>query len=335
MSTAPSSASPANVSAVLPTDLATDLAPARTSALAGAGTRAPDSDAADAENAYRLHRRFDRMGRLFGDAAMERLFASHVMVIGLGGVGGFAAESLARSGIGRLTLVDFDRVCVTNSNRQLQAMRGTIGKYKAQVLAERLRLINPQATIEPICRFYDQASAAALLSLAPDFIVDAIDNITAKCHLIATARRMGLPLVSATGASGRMDPTLLRIADLADTRIDPLAQEVRHILRRKYGFPTEGAFGIPAVYSLEHPQHPEDLHYDHGEGFHCVCPGGKNDHHSCEERRLIYGTASFVTGSFGLSCASVVVRSLVDRQRTPTAVVTPRDPSAPASSDVD
>jgi tRNA A37 threonylcarbamoyladenosine dehydratase len=171
------------------------------------------SESNDGENAYRLHRRFDRMGRLFGDAAMERLFSAHVMVIGLGGVGSFAAESLARSGIGRLTLIDFDRVCVTNSNRQLQAMRGTIGKYKAQVLAERLRLINPQSQVEPLCRFYDQATASAILSLAPDFIVDAIDNITAKCHLLASARRLGLPIVSATGASGRLDPTQLRIGD--------------------------------------------------------------------------------------------------------------------------
>lgn len=271
---------------------------------------APSSDGSDGENAYRLHRRFDRMGRMFGDAAMERLFASHVLVVGLGGVGSFAAESLCRSGIGRLTLVDFDRVCVTNSNRQLQAMRGTIGKYKAQVLAERLRLINPQAQIDPLCRFYDAGTAASIFALSPDYIVDAIDNITAKCHLLATAHRQRLPIVSATGASGRLDPTLLRVADLAQTRIDPLAQEVRHILRRKYDFPAEGPFGIPAVFSLEHPQHPQELHYDDGEGFHCVCPGGKNDHHSCEERRLIYGTASFVTGSFGLACASVVVRAI-------------------------
>ncbi len=280
-----------------------------------ASAPSPPADSGDGENAYRLHRRFDRMGRMFGDAAMERLFSAHVLVVGLGGVGSFAAESLGRSGIGRLTLVDFDRVCVTNSNRQLQAMRGTIGKYKAQVLAERLRLINPQAQIDPLCRFYDADTAASILSLSPDFIVDAIDNITAKCHLLATARRLRLPIVSATGASGRLDPTLLRVADLAETRIDPLAQEVRHILRRKYDFPSEGPFGIPAVFSLEHPQHPEELHYDDGEGFHCVCPGGKNDHHSCEERRLIYGTASFVTGSFGLTCASVVVRALASAQR--------------------
>jgi tRNA A37 threonylcarbamoyladenosine dehydratase len=268
------------------------------------------AESTETENSYRLHRRFDRMGRLFGDDSMQRLFSAHVMVVGLGGVGSFAAESLGRSGIGRLTLVDFDRVCVTNSNRQLQAMKGTIGKRKTEVLAERLRLINPQAVVEPLCRFYDAETAASIFSLTPDFVVDAIDNITAKCHLLASCRRQGIRVVCATGASGRVDPTAIRVADLADTRIDPLAQEVRHILRRKYGFEASGPFGIPAVYSSEHPRHPTELHYDEGEGFRCVCPGGKNDHHSCEERRLIYGTASFVTGSFGLACASLVVRAL-------------------------
>jgi tRNA A37 threonylcarbamoyladenosine dehydratase len=272
----------------------------------------PTPDADEGETRYRLHRRFDRMGRLVGDAKMERLFASHVVVIGLGGVGSFAAESLLRSGIGRLTLVDFDRVCVTNTNRQLQAMRGTVGKLKAQVLAERLQLVNPQAELEVVSRFYDAATSELILSRQPrpDFVIDAIDNITAKCHLIATCKQQGLPLVSSMGAAGRVDPTALRIGDLAETRIDPLAQEVRKILRTKYGFPNEGSFGISSVYSVEKPREPIELHYDDGLGFSCVCPGGKNEHHSCEERRLIYGTASFVTGSFGLFCASVVVNAL-------------------------
>lgn len=274
----------------------------------------PSPDAEDGETRYRLHRRFDRMGRLVGDHQMERLFASHVVVIGLGGVGSFAAESLLRSGIGRLTLVDFDRVCVTNTNRQLQAMRGTVGKLKAQVLAERLRLVNPQAEIEVVSRFYDAATSALILTQTPtpDFVIDAIDNITAKCHLIATCKQKRLPLVSSMGAAGRCDPTALRIDDLSETRIDPLAQEVRKILRTKYGFPAEGAFGVSAVYSVERPREPVELHYDDGLGFSCVCPGGKNEHHSCEERRLIYGTASYVTGSFGLFCASVVVNALTE-----------------------
>jgi tRNA A37 threonylcarbamoyladenosine dehydratase len=267
-------------------------------------------EGAEVENAYRLHRRFDRMGRLVGDRAMDRLFASHVMVVGVGGVGSFAAESLARSGIGRLTLVDFDRVCVTNTNRQLQAMKGTVGKAKVQVLAERLRLINPQAEVRPVLRFYDASTAAAILAAGPDYVVDAIDNVTAKCHLLSTCKRLALPVVCATGAAGRLDPTAVAVGDLADTRIDPLAQEVRKILRQKYAFPAAGPFGIAAVYSTEHPRPPVELHYDEGEGFRCVCPGGKNEFHSCDERRLIYGTASFVTGNFGLCCASVVVRAL-------------------------
>ncbi|HXE72901.1 MAG TPA: tRNA threonylcarbamoyladenosine dehydratase, partial [Candidatus Nitrosotenuis sp.] len=259
---------------------------------------------------YRLHRRFDRIGRLVGDEGMARLLRSHVMVVGLGGVGSFAAEALARSGVGRLTLVDFDLVCITNTNRQLQALKGTVGKSKALVLAERLRLVNPQARVEAERSFYNGQSSQRLLAEAPDFVVDAIDNITAKCHLLATCKERGIPVVSSTGASGRLDPTAVRIADLARTRVDPLAAAVRRILREKYAFPSKGRFGIPAVFSEEPPAAPRELSYDGGMGFRCVCPGGKNDLHSCEERAVIYGTAGFVTGAFGLACASVVVRSL-------------------------
>jgi|SRR5579883_98635 len=266
----------------------------------------------EGETAHRLHRRFDRIGRLVGDAAMERLFGAHVMVIGLGGVGSFAVEALARSGVGRLTLVDFDRVCVTNTNRQLQALAGTVARPKASVLAERVRLINPQATARPIAAFYGERTADALLAERPDWIVDAIDNLKAKCHLIAACRARGLRLVSSTGAAGRSDPTALRVVDLADTRVDPMALAVRHILRKKHGFPARGPFGVRAVYSEERPAEPVDLRYDGEAGFRCVCPGGTNDVHSCEERRVIYGTAGFVTGAFGLACASVVVRAIAD-----------------------
>ena len=267
----------------------------------------------EGETAYRLHRRFDRIGRLVGDAGMEKLLAAHVMVVGLGGVGSFAVEALARSGIGRLTLVDFDRVCVTNANRQLQAVQGAIAKPKATVLAERVRLINPQARPEPKMVFYSDRTSAELLDLSPMWVIDAIDNVTAKCHLLAACKQRGIPVVSSTGASGRMDPTAIRVVDLAETKLDPLADAVRRTLRQKYDFPPKGPFGIPAVYSIEAPLEPEELHYDGGEGFRCVCPGGKNEFHSCEERRLIYGTAGFVTGTFGLACAGVVVRALAGR----------------------
>lgn len=265
---------------------------------------------APVEDEYRLHRRFDRIGRLVGDGGMKTLMDASAMVIGLGGVGSFAAEALVRSGIGHVKLVDFDRVCITNSNRQLQAMKGTIGKQKTEILAERLQLINPQARIEPHCVFYSADNAEELLAEPVDYIVDAIDNITAKCHLLATCVARGIPVVCSTGASGRMDPTMIKVADLADTKIDALAQSVRKILRKKYDFPAEGPFGIPAVFSMEHPMEPQELTYDGGKGFRCVCPGGKNEFHSCEQRSIIYGTAGFVTGTFGMTCASVVVRHL-------------------------
>jgi tRNA A37 threonylcarbamoyladenosine dehydratase len=266
----------------------------------------------EGETPYRLHRRFDRIGRLVGDAAMGRLLGAHVMVVGLGGVGSFAVEALARSGVGRLTLVDFDRVCVTNSNRQLQALSTTVAREKAAVLAERVRQINPQASARAIPTFYDARNAEALLAERPDFLVDAIDNIKAKCHLIASCRERDLPLVVSTGASGRLDPTAIRVADLGDTRVDPLADACRRILRQKYGFPLGEPFGVPAVFSTEAPRPPRPLSYDGGAGFRCVCPGGDNDLHSCEDRSVIWGTAGFVTGAFGLACASVVVRALAE-----------------------
>lgn len=269
---------------------------------------------------YRLHRRFDRLARLCGETAMERLFRAHVVVIGLGGVGSHAAEALIRSGIGRITLVDFDLVCVTNTNRQLQAVRGAIGKPKASVLAERLRLINPQATIRPVPLFYDARLSDQILGgkHPPDFVVDAIDNVTAKCELLAACKTRGLPVVCSTGASGRWDPTAIEVGDLAQTRVDPLAAAVRKILRRKHNFPQKGPWGIPAVFSTEPLAPPQELAYDRGEGFTCVCPNGENDRHDCEKRNVIWGTAGFVTGSFGLTAASVVVRTLTTPAVPPT-----------------
>lgn len=264
-----------------------------------------------AEDRYTLHRRYDRMGRLVGDSGMARLFGAHVVVVGLGGVGSFAAEALVRSGVGRISLVDFDFVCVTNTNRQLQALKTNVGKLKAEVLAERLSQINPQAEIVAVPKFYNRATAEEVLGDGPDFVVDAIDNITAKCHLIATCRERAIPIVASGGASGRLDPTAVRVGDLSESFNDGLAADVRKILRRQYDFPREGSFGVPAVFSSEKAAEPLELKYDKGQGFRCVCPGGGNDLHTCDQRAVIYGTAGFVTGTFGHACASVVVRSLV------------------------
>ena len=264
---------------------------------------------------FKVHRRFDRIARLTGVNGMESLHNAHVMVIGLGGVGSYAAEGLVRSGIGRISIVDFDMVCVTNSNRQIQAMKGKIGHLKANVLAERLQQINPKASIKAIPLFYDKRTSDLLLKgkNKPDFVVDAIDNVTAKCHLINACRELEIPMVVSTGASGRWDPTQITTADLTKTKVDPLASTVRKILRKQYNFSRNGKWHIPAVYSAEPLQNPVVLPYDHNGEFQCVCPSGENTYHNCEERNVIWGTAGFVTSVFGMTCASVVIRELVGR----------------------
>lgn len=264
------------------------------------------------DRGYKLHRRFDRMGRLVGDDGMARLLASHAIVVGLGGVGSWAAEALARAGVGRLTLVDFDLVCVTNGNRQLHAMKGTTGKPKVEVMADRLRLVHPGCDVRAVREFYDAESADRLLGDGADVVVDAIDNLSAKAHLIASCRARGLPLVVSGGASGRMDPTQLRVKDLGKVRDDPFLAAVRKILRQKYDFPAANRWGITAVCSLEEPQLPRELTYDGGCGFSCVCPqGAGHEKHSCDSRHVIYGTAGFVTGAFGLACAAEAVRAIL------------------------
>jgi tRNA A37 threonylcarbamoyladenosine dehydratase len=265
----------------------------------------------ETESSYVLHRRFDRIGRLLGDQTMEKLFRAHVMVIGVGGVGSWAAESLARSGVGRMTLVDFDDICITNTNRQLHAITGLVGKKKAPVMAERLSKVNPSAAIEPMDMFYNLNSSDEILSRKPDFILDAIDNVTAKCHLLATCRSRGLSVLTTGGSGGRLDPLKIRVADMAETHGDPLLQQVRKVLRSKYDFPPEGLFGLPTIFSEEPPMTPVELKYDKGEGFKCVCPQGANDFHSCEKRNLIYGTASFVTGTFGLVAAAEITKRIL------------------------
>ncbi|HEY6876644.1 MAG TPA: ThiF family adenylyltransferase, partial [Polyangiales bacterium] len=158
-------------------------------------------------------------------------------------------------------------------------------------------------------------SSERLLSEPCDFVVDAIDNVTAKVHLIATCLRRGIPLVSSMGAAARLDPTRVRTADLASTHSDPLARHVRKLLKQHHGISSTNAapLGVSAVFSDEPALDPSDLTYDRGEGFRCVCPNGDNGLHSCDKRSRIEGSASFVTGAFGLACASVVVRALIGR----------------------
>ncbi len=285
------------------------------------GVRVTDHDAVDDQGSveyparsmkeWRLHRRWDRAGRLLGEPAMKTLSDSHVAVFGLGGVGSFTAESLARTGLGRLTLVDFDRVCGTNANRQLHTMKGTYGKYKSDLMAERCSLINPECTVVGRRAFYREHTSEDLLADRPDFVVDAIDNITAKVHLLMTCLERGIPVVSCMGAAGKLDPTAVRVAPIGETHGDPLARAVRKILRKR-GVNTDEA-DIRCVFSSEQRQEPQPLSYDGTAGFVCICPTKDNGLHGCEERNLIEGSASFVTGTFGLVAASVVIRQISGR----------------------
>jgi tRNA A37 threonylcarbamoyladenosine dehydratase len=275
----------------------------------------PRTDAGAPETAYRTHRRFDRAARLFTEPGLGRLMQARVLVFGMGGVGSFAAEALARSAVGKLVLIDFDEVCITNVNRQLHALKGNLGRQKVEVMAERVRLIHPAGQVTPLPTFYNEQSSEELLSGEIDFVVDAIDNLTAKAHLLASCLKRGLPVVSSMGAAARLDPTRIRTADLAHTHKDPLARNVRKLLRQQHGLTLgdKQPLGITAVFSDEPPIDPTPVGYDQGAGFRCVCPNGDNGLHSCERRSRIEGSAAFVTGAFGLACASVVVRTLIGR----------------------
>ncbi len=265
----------------------------------------------DPAKTFRLSRRFDRTGRLLGDTAMERLANARVVVFGLGGVGSYAVEGLVRSGVGSLTLVDFDDVCVTNINRQLHATASTVGKSKAELLAARCKQVNPDVRVEPVREFYREDLAEKLLTAEYDYVVDAIDNVKAKLHMLHRCVTLGVPVVSSMGAAGRLDPTAIRVEDLCETHMDPFAKDIRKLLRRKYAVNTDQPTGITAVYSIEPRRDPVSLRYDEAtDGFLCVCPQSDNDFHTCNHRNQIDGSVAFVTSVFGMNAAGVVVRRL-------------------------
>ena len=271
-------------------------------------------------------RRFDRLVRLVSVPGFRRLQDAHVIVFGVGGVGGYAAEGLARCGVGQLTLVDYDVVCATNLNRQIQAMAGNVSKPKAQLLAERIAAINPQCTVRAEIAFYNATTADQLLPLhaPPTFVVDAIDNVTAKLHLLDRCRHHGIAVVSSMGAAGKLDPTQIRVADLFETHTDPLARAIRKALRKNYGWPQASPqgkaakSGITVVYSMESRRYPLPPDWDAEHGFQCICPPNEADIHQCGHRNLIEGSAVFVTSVFGMTAVSVVVQAIVGELVAPT-----------------
>jgi tRNA A37 threonylcarbamoyladenosine dehydratase len=250
--------------------------------------------------------RFGGVGRLFGRAALERLRAAHVCVVGVGGVGSWAGEALARSGVGALTLVDLDDVCVTNVNRQLPALDGQIGRPKVAVLAERVRAINPACRVETVQEYFTKASADRLLAAPFDYVIDAIDKLTNKALLIAECRALGRPVLTVGGAGGKRDATQLRAGDLGEATGDMLLRLVRKKLRRDHGYEhgKKLHFGVRCVWSAEEPVYPW------ADGTCADKPEpGSNLTLDCESG---FGSAVFVTGAFGLAAAGEVVRQLVE-----------------------
>ncbi|MGE5552969.1 MAG: ThiF family adenylyltransferase [Betaproteobacteria bacterium] len=249
-------------------------------------------------------RRFSRAELLLGAAALDRLASAKVAVFGLGGVGSYAVEALARAGVGCLVLVDFDDICLTNVNRQLHALRDTIGRPKVEVMAERVRLINPRAEVEARREFYSAENGEELLTSDLEYVVDAIDHVTAKLDLIKRAKGKGLPLISCMGAGNRLDPTKFIVADLSKTHTDPLARVIRQELR-KAGIRT----GVRVVFSTERPRPTVATEWDCRTD--CICPNKDDGTWKCAMRRAIPGTVSFVPAAAGLILASVVVNDLV------------------------
>ena len=203
--------------------------------------------------------RFHGIERLYGAGAAARLARAHVVVIGVGGVGSWAVEALARSGVGRLTVIDADEVCVSNVNRQLHAIEGNFGLPKVEVMAARARAINPRIAIDAVAEFLTPASLDRLLGEGCDLVIDACDAFRVKVETIAWCRRRKQPLVVIGSAGGRFDPTLVRVRDLSRTEHDALLALVRRKLREEFGFPRgpKRYFGIPAVYSLENVRYPQ------------------------------------------------------------------------------
>ena len=244
--------------------------------------------------------RFAGTRRLFGEEGLAKLASAHVAIIGVGGVGSWAVETLARTGVGNLTLIDGDVVVESNINRQIQAIESNLDKPKVLALAERIRQINPLCRVEPVFDFVRPENLDRLVgSKNFDFVIDAIDSARDKTALIAYCRENAIPLVTVGSAGGQMDPTQIDICDLARTQQEPLLAKVRKRLRSQYGFTRnpKNKFGIDAVYSLEPVKYPENAGADS-----TVLPGLKPTG---------FGTTMAVTAGFGLAAASYVLRKIM------------------------
>ena len=240
---------------------------------------------------------FSRTGLLLGAGGMERLGRARVSVFGVGGVGGYVVEALARRGVGALDLIDSDRVSLTNLNRQILATRSTVGQYKVEAARRRILDINPEARVETFPVFYTPRTADAFDFTRYDYIVDAIDTVTGKLELIERARRAGTPIISCMGAGNKLDPAAFEVADIYETSVCPLARIMRKELRKR------GIDRLKVVYSREPPLTPLS---DSAELFENSCEGLPEP----VRRRQVPGSVAFVPGAAGLVLAGAVIRDL-------------------------
>ena len=244
---------------------------------------------------------FSRTQLLFGQENMEKLYNAKVAVFGIGGVGGFAVEALARSGVGSFVLVDDDKVCLTNLNRQIYALRSTVGKYKVDVAEERIKDINPDCVVRTYKTFYMPDTANLFDFHDYDYVVDAIDTVTGKIELVMNAKACGTPIISSMGAGNKVNADMLEVADIYDTSVCPLARVMRYELRKRH------VKSLKVVYSKEKPITPlEDMSISCRK--HCICPPGTR---KCTVRRDIPGSSAFVPSAAGLMIAGEIIKDIV------------------------
>lgn len=251
---------------------------------------------------------FSRTELLLGRDAMERLAQSRVAVFGIGGVGGYVCEALVRSGVGAIDLIDDDRVCLTNLNRQIIATRKTVGRLKAEVMQERILEINPKVNVQAHTCFFLPENADTFSFADYDYVVDAVDTVSAKLSLVEKCVQAHTPVISCMGAGNKLDPTAFRVADIYRTSVDPLARVMRRELKKR------GIRKLKVVYSEEPPIRPiEDMAISCR--THCICPPGTKRH--CTDRRDIPGSNAFVPAVAGLIIAGEVIKDLGGGRKQP------------------
>lgn len=249
---------------------------------------------------------FSRTQLIFGKEAMEKLASSRVAVFGIGGVGGYTAEALVRSGIGKIDLIDDDKVCLTNINRQIYATRKTVGQYKVDAARERIADINPDTEVRTFKTFFSPETAEKFNFQDYDYVVDAIDTVTGKIALVMNADKAGVPIISSMGAGNKVDPTAFEVADIYKTSVCPLARVMRYELKKR------GIKKLKVVYSKEKPIAPVDdmaISYK----SNCICPPGTA--RKCTQRRQVPGSNAFVPPVVGLIIAGEVIKDLINFNR--------------------